>query len=450
MAVRIRKFSRQEMRINTPFSLNIKVTGGPRNVRVDGLPDSFYYHWNVSRNRIQIRGTPETLAYNKEMVVTADDQVRRQIYSVVPFLPTFDQNIRQRVVKGVPFTLPVIVDNTHSYTEIKGPYIGLNWDVEADGFYLYGTIPENVDFTQDEFVFNAMVSNFSGETYGTITLLPEGLSDVRFYILDGNVVKVYQSVAPIEGIQQTVRKVKEFNLPGIPGSIANYVALADDGTNLYVLHSKPQSAITSNPIQASDLDDQIVVVSPHTQNSQTAGIIRRFPIIRSSGWYDHDIDDIYYHDGHLYILTSYPVSVTYESYFVRYEIATDNKRTINLLEYGGGIALTQGYLTACLYTHNVNQANFFRIYPPSWATGIPRSADSGQAYTENTVIRQNFSINTNDVSMTSINNYAYILSSTLPDKLSVVEVPSPVGRPVIRDEITLSPVLTDPRGITNL
>ncbi|MYB02288.1 hypothetical protein F4X90_21825 [Candidatus Poribacteria bacterium] len=445
MAVRIRNFSHQKMFINTPFSLNIRITGGPTNVRVDGLPDNLYYHWNGSRNRVQIRGTPERLTYNKEMVVTADDQQRRQTYSVVPFLPTFDQNIRQRVIKGVPFTLPVQVDSTHSYTEVKGPYIGLDWDVEADGFYLYGMIPENANFTQDEFVFDAMVSNFSGETRGTITLLPEALSDVRFYILDGNIVKVYQSVIPIEGIEQTVMKVKEFNLPSIPGTaVTNYVALANDGTNLYALHSAGPST------NSDDLDDQVVVVSPATQNGQTAGIIRRFTLTRTSHYYDHEIDDFFYDDGKLYIITSWGTESSYQSYFVLYTIdGSDVTRIISLNARGGGICLTQSLLTAVLYERaSPNQGNYFRIYPPSWATGSPRIADSYQSYTTHGVIREDFAINTNDISMTSINNFAYILSSTLRDVVSVVEVPTPVGTPIRRGEIELSPGLTQPNGIT--
>ena len=70
-------------------------------------------------------------------------------------------------------------------------------------------------------------------------------------------------------------------------------------------------------------------------------------------------------------------------------------------------------------------------------------------YTTRSVIRVNLNNNTNNVSMTSLNNYAYILSSTLPDKISTLEVPTPVGRAVRRNEITLSPALSNPRGITH-
>jgi len=135
---------------------------------------------------------------------------------------------------------------------------------------------------------------------------------------------------------------------------------------------------------------------------------------------------------------------------VLYDIdGSDLSYIISLFERGGGISLTGGYLTAVLYSRaNPNQGNYFRIYPPSWATGIPRS--DGTSYTTHAVIRSNNQNNTSDVSMTSINNFAYILSSTLLDVLSVVEVPTPVGTPIRRGEIGLSPTLTQPRGITHL
>lgn len=456
MAVRIRNFPYQEMRINTPFSLNIRITGNPSNVRVDGIPDGLYYHWNANRNRVQIRGTPETLVYHKEMLVVADNKRRRQLYSVIPFLPSFDQNIRQDVIKGVPFTLPVMVESTHASTEVEGPYVGVSWDITPDGFFLYGTIPENANFTIDAFVFNAAVSNFSGVTRGTITLTPQALGDTRFYFLDGDgsvantKIKEYPVIPPpSEGlVQQPTNKRKEILLPDIPGTTANYVAIANDGTNLLLLHSRRQGDVTNRP---ADLDDQVVVVSPTVADGQRAGIIRRFSITRHSSFYNHELEDLYYYNGKVYLLTSYVTNTEYSSYFVLYTEGSPHlTRVINLLARGGGIAVTGNLLTALLFDRNSpNQGNYFRVYPPSWLNGMPLIADSGEVYTTYSVVRSAGG-SSRDLSLASLNNLSYILSSTLTDVVSVVELLPRVNRIERRNEIGLSPALSQPQGITIL
>ena len=446
MAIHIRNFSHQEMIVGMPYSLNIRITGDPDNVQVRGLPDNFYYNWDDNVNKLKIRGTPEKLVFDQEMIVIADDQTRSNTYSVVPVVPAFNQNIIETVIKDIPFSLPVSVLNSYTGVKVEGPYIGLEYRNNPKGFDLYGTIPGNINFTKGNFVFDVEVSNQSGVTRGTITLNTIELGDTNFYILDGDgsvantKIKVYPAVIPL-GVDQTINKTKEFNLPNIPGTTANYVSVASDGTNLYLLHSA-----------ASGNDDQVIVVSPATQNGQRAGMIRRFVITRTSNYQNHDLEDFYYNDGKLYILTSHVTSTLYESYFVLYTIdGSDIIRIINLLGRGGGISLTQGYLTSVLFNRNSpNQGNRFTIHPPSYATGRPLIADSAQVYTTYDVIRSDFNINTNDVSMTSINNYAYILSSTLPDKISIVEVSTPIGNPIRRGEVSLSPALNSPRGITHI
>ncbi|MYF53243.1 MAG: hypothetical protein F4039_04760 [Gammaproteobacteria bacterium] len=452
MAVKIRNFAHQNMVIGTPYSLNVRITGGPDDVRVDGLPDKLYYHWNPSRNRVQIRGTPDKLVFDQQMIITADDQIRRQTYSVIPILPAFDQEITDTVIKGIPFTLPVAVSNVPTKVSIEGPYIGLRFTPTPQGFNLYGTIPEDANFTKDRFVFDVAVSNYAGVVNGTITLTTTHLGGVKFYILDGDgsventKIKVYPSIAASSTLSQTITKEKEFSLPSIPSSTARYVAVANDGTNLYLLHSKGPSS------NADDLDDQIVVVSSDTQDGQTAGIIRRFSITRTSNYFQHHLDDLFYQEGKLYILTSHTTSNSYQSYFVLEDIeGSDPTRIINLNARGGGISVTQGRLTAVLYERaSPNQGNYFRIYPPSYVDGLTLIAESYDVYTTHGVIRENFQINTNDISVTSLNNFAYILSSTLPGVISTVEIPTPVNRAERRNEIILSPVLSQPQGITHL
>ena len=446
MAVNIRQFSHQEMLVSTPFRLNVRITGGPSRVGVDGLPDGLHYDWNSARNRVQIRGTPEKLVFNQEMVITADDQVRRGTYSVVPFLPVFDRDIRETVIKGIPFTLPIEIQNAPTFANISGPYIGLG-SRGASPMVLYGLISEDAEFTRETFVFESAVGNQSGAVNGRITLTTRELSGVGLYILDSNRVRVFPAIGPSDGlVEHTITESKSFNVPALPGVTANYVAIANDGTNLYLLHSAGGSS------NAADLDDQIVVISPATQNGQTAGIIRRFSITRHSNFYAHELEDFFYRDNVLYILTSEVTSQYYQSYYVRYPIDNPNGvRMINLLERGGGISLIQGRVAAALFSRNSpNQGNRFEVYPPGYIDGLTLIAESGDRYRTFDVIRSDFAINTNDVSMTAIGNYAYILSSTLPDKLSIVEVPTPVGEPIRRGEINLGTRLTNPQGITHL
>ena len=450
MAVRIRNFSHQNWQVATPVRLNIRITGNPEDVKVSGLPLGMYYHWNTSRNRVEIRGTPEKVVFGKDMVVTADDQVRRQTYSVYPLLPVYNQDVRETVLRGIPFTLPVKIDNAPVNVKIDGPWNGVDYRVDTYGYHFYGLISEDANFTRDTFEYSVEVMNQQGTVPGTITITTTRLGDARFYVLDGHTVKVFPAIAPPEGdVVPTLTQIKSFDLPSIPGSVANYVAIANDGENLYVLHSKPQSEITNRP---DDLDDQIVVVSPATANGGTAGILRRFPITRVSTYYDHDLEDLYHHDEVLYISTRYRTSTAYNSFSVLYRIGehVNTTRIISLLESGGGIALTRGFLTAALYNQSVNQRNYFRVYPPSYVSGMPLIADSAQVYTTSGVIRADLHRNVNDLTMTGLGNFAYILSATLPDVMSVVEVPDPVGVPIRRGEINLSPVLTQPNGITHL
>ena len=461
MALRIRRFGHQEMLAGSAYSLNIRVRGNAEelasieDVRVDGLPDNFYYDWNSDTNRIQIRGTPERLVFDQEMIVYVEDQVYRQTYSVLPTLPVFNQNIVETVIKDVPFSLPVAVANFYTGIKVEGPYIGLKYRNNPNGFDLYGEIPESANFTKDSFVFDVEVFNQSGIVNGTITLNTTELSDVNFYMLDGDgsvantQVKVYPAIAASSTLQQTINRTKSFNLPSIPGATDNYVAIASDDTNLYLLHSKPQSDIMVRP---SDIDDQIVVISPATRNGSTAGIIRRFDITRHSNRYYYNFEDMFYHDGKLYFLLVNTSTTNLDSHFSLYTIdGSDITRSIQLSSRGGGISLTRGYLTAVLFDRNSpNQGNRLTIYPPSWATGRPLISDSHQVYPTNNVIRINLNNNTNNVSMTSINNFVYILSSTLPNVLSTKEIPTPVDRSIRRNEIILSPGLTNPRGITTV
>ena len=456
MAVTIRNFSHQNMIINMDFRLNVRILGGATDVQVDGLPDNLYYHWNADRERVQIRGRPEKLVINAEMVVRADDQVKRQTYSVLPVVPVFDEEVVETLIRGIPFTLSVPVQNAYNSVDITGPLINLRSKWDAYGYHLYGTVPEDAEFTRDTFEFQVRIGNLGGSRDGIVRLVPQMLSDTNFYILDGDgstantKIKVYPVVEPpAAGSTSTVAKVKEFSLPNIPGTTANYVAVANDGTNLYLLHSKPQSLVTTKP---ADLDDQIVVVSPETADGGTAGILRRFTITRTSNYYDHELEDLYYSNGKLYILTSYVTPTAYNSYSVLYTIdGSDITRIISLLARGGGIALTRGYLTTLLFSRNSpNQGNLFRIHPPSYVTGMPLIADSAQVYSTPDIIEPDFGIMEKDISMTSVNDFAYVLSSTLRSALNVVEVPDPVGTPIKRGQVILSPALTAPQGITHV
>ena len=439
MAVRIRNLGIHNMTINSSYSFNVRISGNPNSVSVEGLPDTFYYHWNPNRDRVKIRGTPERIVLNKEFTVKADDQIKSSEYSVYPLLPSFNQNITQKIVKGVPFALPILVDNTHTDVRIEGPWIGLKYRSYNYGFSVYGTIPENANFTADRFEYSVEVENQSGIVNGTIAFIPIELSNVKTYILDGNKIKVYPSISASDTLNLTIQKEKEFNLPSIPGSTANYVGLTNNGTHIYALHSA-----------SSRDDDQIVVISPTTQDGQTAGIIRRFGITRTSHYETHDIEDIFYKNGKLYILTADPDASIDNAYFVLEDIeGTDPTRIINLHAQGGGIGIVQDRVAAILFDRSSpRQGNRFRIYPPSYISGETLISESHEVYTTYDAISLSGISSTNNVSMTSINNYAYILSSTLPDRLSTVEVPNPIDRATRLNHITLSPVLTDPRGIT--
>ena len=450
MAVKIRRFSHQNMTVNVPFEMFVKITGGPEDVSVEGLPDGFYYDWQSNQNRVYIRGTPQRIVFNEDLTIYADNDVRRNTYSVNPLLPVFDQNITKQVFRGVPFSVPVMVENAPVSVTVDGPWIGVRYMVNDYGYHVYGTIPQNAEFTRSRFEYNISVTNQAGTVNGTLVLQFSQVqsSGVHLYILDGSTVRVYPYVGLSSSQTQTINRVRSFTLPDVPGATTNYVALANDGTNLWALHSKPQTDVGTS----DDLDDQIVVVSPNTGDGQTAGILNRFSISRISNYYEHYLEDIFHYNNKLYIITRDSDTSVDNSYFVLHPLETsDSTRIITLHATGGGIGVTQNLLTAILYDERPNQDNFFRIYPPSWLDARPLVSDSYDVYTTNRPIATNLQSNSRKVSMTSINNYVYILSSTLTNKLSTVELGNPVtGNATRRNQITLSPGLSDPRGITHL
>ena len=171
MAVIITPFSHQEIPINTPFSLNIAVSGNPSDVMVKGRIKGFKFSWNEGQNRIEWRGTPEVLADNVEVTVIADDAQYTGTFSIVPVRPIIGTLTRvTNVQRGIPVSIPIPITGHVSRLEIEGPWIGLKERITATGAELYGTIPvsSEADFTTRSFSF--VVEAYNGTVFVTAIL----------------------------------------------------------------------------------------------------------------------------------------------------------------------------------------------------------------------------------------------------------------------------------------
>lgn len=175
MAVRITPFSHQNMVLNTPYSLNVPVSGNPDEVLVSGRLKGLSYHWNNPQNRIEIRGTPMNYAKDEEIVITAYDQRFTGTFSVLPVTPVIGALSRVIVQRGVNTTIPIPITGNITDLIIKGPWIGLHYRQTDSGGELYGSINSGSEFTSRTFNYSIEAYNNLGghSVFDTATLTVE-------------------------------------------------------------------------------------------------------------------------------------------------------------------------------------------------------------------------------------------------------------------------------------
>lgn len=169
MAIVIEPFQHQNIPISTPFSLDVPVSGNPRDVSVDGRIKGFYYNWTGAA--VELRGTPEVLAENVPLVIRADDVSYTQTFTIHPIVPVIGPLSTVSVRRGVAINIPIPITGHVSDFRVRGPWIGLRHGLtdDLDG-ELYGTIPAEsiAELTHREFSFR--IEAYNGDVFASAIL----------------------------------------------------------------------------------------------------------------------------------------------------------------------------------------------------------------------------------------------------------------------------------------
>ncbi|MYB02287.1 hypothetical protein F4X90_21820 [Candidatus Poribacteria bacterium] len=169
MAVVITPFTHQKILINTPFSLNIPISGNPTNAYISGRLLGLYSNWTGSR--LELRGTPEKYAKNVDVTIIADSERYTGKISVVPPPPVISPLSRVTVSRGQEITIPIAISGLVSEFIVHGPWIGLKHRQTDTGGELYGIIDSSAEFTQRTFEYS--ITAYNQESFDTETLIVE-------------------------------------------------------------------------------------------------------------------------------------------------------------------------------------------------------------------------------------------------------------------------------------
>ena len=171
MAVVITPFGHQNIPINTPFSLNVPISGNPDNVSVRGRLKGFYYNWTGTQ--VELRGTPEVYIENTEIVITADDESYTSTFSIIPIAPVIGALTRAIINRGIQVVIPIPIVGTVNNLVIEGPWIGLKYRLTDNGAEMYGIVPASseAEFTIRTFTYS--ITAYNGIAFDTATLTVE-------------------------------------------------------------------------------------------------------------------------------------------------------------------------------------------------------------------------------------------------------------------------------------
>ena len=169
MAVVIAPFGHQDVVVNSPFSIDVPVSGNPRDVLVVSRLNGFSYHWTGTQ--IELRGTPNVYMERVPLVISADTASYTGTFSVIPVRPVIGPLTPVSVQRGVDVTIPVPITGHVSKLVISGPLLGLKCRKTEGGGELYGIINASADFTKR--ILDFRVTAFNREVSSTATLTIE-------------------------------------------------------------------------------------------------------------------------------------------------------------------------------------------------------------------------------------------------------------------------------------
>ena len=193
----------QTITVDVDYVLNVGITGidtsvAGHSVEVEGLFTRFYYSWNQTDNRVEIRGKPHRLYSGETFTITAINPdgttTLTAAWSVVYAAPVIDEIGERSVFKGADNFIFLEVRNRPTLLRADGLWLGMDAEPavlqEKEGIALTGLVPIDAEFTVSQRDTEIYAENDGGiDTYDLPLKIREG-SDAFLLALDGTLRKV--------------------------------------------------------------------------------------------------------------------------------------------------------------------------------------------------------------------------------------------------------------------
>ena len=172
----IEAIGEQNIVVDTPYELTVRIRNNPSKVYADGKWEDFYHTYTKTGTigTLKIIGRPENLVKGEKWKVIAEktglDNVESEIiFNVIPAAPVITRIGRQTIYKGVETDILVPIANKPAVVDLRGPLLDLGFkrETEVEGVRIIGEIPENIELSITEGVGNITASNAGGaDEYG--------------------------------------------------------------------------------------------------------------------------------------------------------------------------------------------------------------------------------------------------------------------------------------------
>ena len=249
----IEAIAHQNITIDTPFMLDVNITGNPTHAWVEGLLEGFSTEWDDPT--LRVRGAATRLINNSPFTVhNSNGESRSSTFSVNPAAPVITDPGKQTLVRGLDNEFIVKVANSPASLRAEGPWAGLKYEPHESGIRIFGKVPDiDSPLTVPDTNRSIRVTAETGSLVDTLAVGFDLIDPLFAYIHSSK--KVY--IVPAHSESGTVLTsddiLRKFNVS------SNYniedMALEDD--NLYLLHRT-----LSNP--------RVYLVDRGTANNTTA------------------------------------------------------------------------------------------------------------------------------------------------------------------------------------
>ena len=135
----IEAIGEQNIVVDTPYALTVRIRNNPSKVYADGKWQDFYHTYTKTGTIgiVKIIGRPENLVTGEKWEIFAEktglDNVESEIiYNVIPAAPVITRIGRQTIYKGIPVDIFVPIANNPSIVDLRGPLLKLGFKREPE------------------------------------------------------------------------------------------------------------------------------------------------------------------------------------------------------------------------------------------------------------------------------------------------------------------------------